>query len=305
MPSLIFHYRGRIWEQGGDNICMKKLLSLLFVCFLAYSAYASPIQKTLKIGESFSITYSGLGDITPLITGNAIVAEYTSFGNSTTVRIYAVAPGYGSYTANTTQKSYIIHVVDVTSIQIPENISLPLGGSYTYSPIITDTEATTTLTWTSSNTSVATVNNGVISAVGIGQSVITCTASNGVSAISVITINPILANRVTLSEHECQLNVGESIKTVFTVYPANVTYNGVKWLSTNENIAQVDDTGNITAIAPGYCSIFCIADDGSRKYDKCLIHVLGTTASRADVNGDGHVSVTDAFSVIDVILNNP
>ena len=54
----------------------------------------------------------------------------------------------------------------VESISIPPTLSLSLGNVYTFSPVINDTEtgASTTLTWNSSNTSVATIdNNGKLS----------------------------------------------------------------------------------------------------------------------------------------------
>lgn len=81
----------------------------------------------------------------------------------------------------------------VESISIPPTLSLSLGNVYTFSPVINETEtgASTTLTWNSSNTSVATIdNNGKLSAIGIGSSTITCTATNGVSAQCELTVNP-------------------------------------------------------------------------------------------------------------------
>jgi len=276
----------------------------LFLCFIAKESFGTIYNKTLQVGSTYTIGSAWSEPDPGYITGNSIAVEFISGGS---VSIKAIAPGYATFQNKWKyQNTYIIHVVDVTDIMIPDNLTLSRGDTYTYSPIITDAEATTTLTWTSSNTSVATVNsNGVVSTIGTGQTVITCKASNGISALSIITVNPVLVCSVGLNVREYQMNVGENVQPTATLLPANASSTSVKWMSTNENIAQVDDTGNITAIAPGYCSIFCIADDGSRKYDKCLVHVLGNTASRADVNGDGQVSVTDAFTVIDAILNNP
>ena len=87
-----------------------------------------------------------------------------------------------------------------------------------------------------------------------------------------------------------------------TVAPENATNKTVKWLSSNENIAQVDDEGNVVAVAPGYCTIYAKADDGSSKFGKCLVRVLGPEVVRGDMNGDGKVTVTDAVQVIDIVL---
>lgn len=275
---------------------MKRIITSLFLNGLLLCGYAQTYH-TLQVGGRTTAAVGYMDYLNP----------HCAFKSAGVNQAYVYGISRGTaFSIDRSLDLHIYKVVDVIDIKIPDNLTLSKGDIYTYSPIITDAEANTTLTWTSSNTSVATVNyNGVVSTVGTGQTVVTCKASNGISALSVITVNPVLISSVRLNEHEYQMNVGENVKPTATLLPANASSTNVKWMSTNENIAQVDDNGNVTAIAPGYCSIFCIADDGSRKYDKCLVHVLGNAALRADVNGDGQVSVTDAFTVIDVILNNP
>ncbi len=297
---------------------MKKYLFLIFVLCASLNVYSAPIiyYHTIKVGETITLKESQTLASNRLYQSDYSVAEVTE----SSIYIYKVKGlKTGTTTLLFTKTDYsngavpvysnlsyvhVITVLDVVDISIPPTVNLTVEGSYAFNPIIKDIGATTTLTWSSSNTAVATVSgNGVVSGVGQGVATITCTASNGVSAQSVVTVSPLLAQSVALSSHEEALNVGDEVKLVPDIMPANATSKAVKWISTNENIAQVDDAGNVTALAPGYCSIFCIADDGSKKYDKCLVHVQGESASRADVNGDGKVSVTDAFSVIDVILN--
>lgn len=241
------------------------------------------------------------------VSGNAVGVYFTRVGTSSTYSVHVVAykEGIGCVSYESGQY-HIFKVSGVSDIKIPESIELVVGDQFTYTPIISDEGTSTAPTWASSNTNVATVDaNGIVTTVGIGKANITCTASNGVSAQSLVTVSPKLAESLTLDIHSQEMTAGGSVQLLPTILPANASSTTVKWMTTNENVAQVDDQGMVTAIGPGYCSIFCIADDGSRKYDKCLVHVLGTAASRADVNGDGQVSVTDAFSVIDVILNNP
>lgn len=275
---------------------MKRIITSLFLNGLLLCGYAQTYH-TLQIGGKTTAAVGYMDYLNP----------HCAFKSAGTNQAYVYGISRGTaFSIDRSLNLHIYKVVDVIDIKIPDNLTLSKGDIYTYTPIITDAEANTTLTWTSSNTSVATVNsNGVVSTVGTGQTVVTCKASNGISALSVITVNPVLVSSVGLNVHEYQMNVGENVQPAASLLPANASSTNVKWMSTNENIAQVDDNGTVTAIAPGYCSIFCIADDGSRKYDKCLVHVLGNAALRADVNGDGQVSVTDAFTVIDVILNNP
>lgn len=288
------------------------LFCLLFSISVVYS-FGDVKYITLKKGDTHTINQFWAGgdnygnyDLT-FITGYAVAVE---FQRSDKVIVHAIAKGKATlqnyWNSGGNPTVYVFDVVDVSDIKLASNIELAIGETFTYSPIVTDAEATPTLTWTSSNTSVATVSaDGEVSAKGTGQTVITCTASNGVSALSVLKVNPVLASRVELNVNEYQINCGESVLLTSTVLPANVTSSNVNYLSTNDNIAQVDENGKVTAISPGYCSIYAKADDGSGKFAKCLIHVKGTAASRGDVNGDGEVTVTDAEAVIDMILSNP
>ncbi len=220
------------------------------------------------------------------------------FDGSYTLYNYT-STGSGNFYGGT---CYVITVVGVKTITIPSNISLTTGDQYQYSPLITDAEAITTLTWSSSNTAVATVgDDGTVSAIGPGNTTITCTAANGVKTQGVVNVAPLLTSKVTLNTKNCEMNVGDVTLLTPTVLPANVTNKQVNWVSGNDNIAQVDDEGNVTAIGPGYCSIYCFADDGSGKHAKCLVHVLGdgtTSTVRGDMNGDGKVTPADAIEVL-------
>lgn len=258
----------------------------------------------MKIGDKITITNtssSGGYGINCDQLGSALMAQALTSLNS---EVVALERGIGmAYTwSGSNYKYYIFKVVDVVSIDIPDNISMSIDENYTYNPIITDAEATTTLTWASSNTDVATVNtSGVVTATGVGKATITCTATNGVSAQSLVTVSSVLANSVTMNLQTCEMNVGENIQLVSTIAPANSTSKEIKWISGNDNIAQVDDEGNITAINPGYCNIYAIAYDGSGKYAKCLVHVLGESSVKGDVNGDGGVTAQDASLILQYV----
>ncbi len=281
----------------------------LFLSLFVSALYVRAITTiTLKVGETYTISgVASASFINFTTSGNAIATEYYSVGNnfSVSVKVTAVAPGYGSVNFAEKNKGYVFHVIGVSDIDIPANLSLTVGDNYTYSPIIKESEATTTFTWVSSDTSVATINsNGSLTAVGTGITTITCKAANGVRAQSVVSVSPKIVQSVSVNHQSSDLSVGDNLQLTSSVLPANATNKNVKWFSSNENVALVDDAGNVTAVGTGYCSIYAKADDGSGKFDRCLIHVDGPIALKGDINGDGKVSVTDAVSVIDMILNN-
>ena len=180
---------------------------------------------------TYSVTALKTG--TYVITGSASSCKsYTSKMESVYWTTYSITERYsGSFTLTVT-------VVDVTNVSLPSTLSVNLGDTYTFSPIITDSRATTSLTWQSSQPNVATVSStGVLSAVGVGTTVITCTAHNGVSALCTVTVNPILAGGVSLNTNSAEMTTGEIIQLSATVSPANTTNPVVSWTSTNNSVA--------------------------------------------------------------------
>lgn len=81
--------------------------------------------------------------------------------------------------------------VPVTSVTLSKSsVSLKVGESATITATISPSNATNKgVTWTSSNTNVATVNNGVISAIASGSAIITATLSNSKTASCSVTVN--------------------------------------------------------------------------------------------------------------------
>lgn len=194
---------------------------------------------------------------------------------SFSTRLHWSPKEYGDYSQGYTTVIYLISVVDVTSISLnEETLSIPLGETHTFSPTINHPNATTTLTWSSSNTSVATIDaNGVLTTTGLGTTTITCIAHNGVSAQCVVTVNPVLVSGITLNETEAELTVGEKLQLEATVMPENVTDKSVTWSSTNEAVAVVSESGLVTAVGSGTCQVKATANDGSDKTASCLVTV--------------------------------
>ena len=190
----------------------------------------------------------------------------------------ATQPGNFTRTIN-------VSVIDVTSISIPNSLSLAIGDSYTFSPQISHPQATTTLIWNSSNTSIATINSeGVLNTLNIGTTTITCTAHNGVTAQCVVTVNPILATGISLSQTEITLEENASTQLTATVSPGNATNKDVIWSSSNEGIAIVSSSGRVTAISEGTCNIIAKTADGSNKSVTCLTRVVKPTVLATSVS---------------------
>ena len=83
----------------------------------------------------------------------------------------------------------------------------------------------------------------------------------------------ILVESVTLNQTELPLTPGETSALTATVAPDNATDRTVTWASSDVNVATVDETGTVTAVAPGTAIITATANDGSGKSASCEVTV--------------------------------
>jgi uncharacterized protein YjdB len=140
------------------------------------------------------------------------------------------------------------------------------------------------VTWTSSNTAVATVTaSGLVKAVGAGAAEITVTTQDGgKTAKCAATVTAIAVTGVTLDRSAIALAVGGNRQLTATVQPSNATYKTVAWQSSNGAIATVSADGLVTGLALGKADITATTQDGN-KTAMCAVSVveavMGTIAA--------------------------
>ena len=79
---------------------------------------------------------------------------------------------------------------------------------------------------------------------------------------------------ITLSESSATLTEGEDLTLTMTTNPENADRNLISWSSSNPSVATVDNTGKVTAIAPGTATITVTATDGSGASASCKVEVV-------------------------------
>ena len=165
----------------------------------------------------------------------------------------------------------------VTSIAIPqaatiekgESITLPVnfgtGNTPAETPEAAESSATaetaadskTEVEWSSSDESVATVDEtGSVTAVAAGEATITATVKDTELSAACTVMVKVTANELTVPDVlEIKLNDTDSgaLNAVYT--PDDATNVSVRYVSDDEAIATVDETGKVTAHAPSECDI--------------------------------------------------
>ncbi len=107
--------------------------------------------------------------------------------------------------------------------------------------------------WTSSNTSVATVENGLVKGISEGNAIITATL-DGLSVTCEVKVN-IPAEEIKLNKTKLNLKKDNSEKLIATVSPSNTTDKTITWTSSNDKIIKVDANGKVMALRAGKATI--------------------------------------------------
>ena len=156
-------------------------------------------------------------------------------------------------------------VVPVTGVALDTAaIELLVEDTHTLTAIITPADATDNyVKWSSSDTKIATVNEGVVTAMAVGTATITATTVDGeFTATCQVTVKPRPVTGVTLDKAEVTLEVKETATLVATIAPANATNKDVIWASDNTAVATVVN-GVVTAVAEGSANITVTTVDGN------------------------------------------
>ena len=129
----------------------------------------------------------------------------------------------------------------------PGSLELEVGQTATITATVNPSNATNkTVSWSSSNPSVATVSGGKVTAVATGSATITATAGGKSATCSVTVKNKVVnVTGITLSQNEVSLKIGETATLTATVSPSDATDKTVTWSSSDAKVATVNG-GKVT-----------------------------------------------------------
>lgn len=210
-------------------------------------------------GETFSLVATVLPkdaeyDGVTWASSNASVASV----NSGTVT--ALKEGTATITASAGGKSATCtvkvstKVVAVTSITLDKtSLSMKVGETATLTATVKPDDATDkTVAWSSSDESVAKVDNGKVAALKSGKATITAKCGDKTAECVVTVTVPV--SSIALDMATLSLSVGESATLSATVKPDDATDKNVNWSSSDESVVKVDN-GKVTALTTGRARI--------------------------------------------------
>lgn len=129
--------------------------------------------------------------------------------------------------------------------------------------------------YVSDNTMVAVADDkGVVTAVGAGTATITAiTADGGFAKSCEVTVTEAEAGETVygLDQHALSLEKGKTGQLAVKDAEGNAPADALKWVSSDETIATVDENGLVTAIAAG--SVDVSVSIGENFFDSCVVEV--------------------------------
>ena len=178
-------------------------------------------------------------------------------------------------------KAYVVHVIQkkvvpktLQSIKfLKENLTLGRGEEFKlgYELYPADLETVPTLKWSSSNSSVASVSNGVIRGVSSGTAIITAEHENVKATITVNVKNSV--SSIKFYRDYATVRTNETIKLDYTFFPFDATNKNVSFSSSNNSVAVVDDDGKVKGLKAGTTVITVESEDG-KQTSSCNVTVL-------------------------------
>jgi uncharacterized protein YjdB len=279
------------------------------------SVSVSPPTPTVQVGQTLTLTATvsvvgGASTNVTWSTSNATIVSVTPAGVIT-----GIAVGNANVTATSVAdptKSATVPVVvnpvtpAVQSVVVtPANPIVVIGNQLQLTVNVTAVGgASTAVTWSTSNSSVATVSPaGQVTGVAQGNATITATSVFDATKSGTVNLTvspPSSVVSVSVSPPTLTIAVGGSGQLTATVTVTGSASQGVVWNSANTAVATVDQAGRVTGVAAGNATIRATAQADATKFAEAVATVTAPSfPSTAEVDA----TINNLFSPTSVDIN--
>src|SRR5437773_3779584 len=218
-----------------------------------------------EIAVSWSATG---GSIDSSSAGKRHYGHYTSATCGTFTVTATSHPGNVSMAASVTGPGCPLPVASVSVT--PATATIGVGQTAQYAAITRDAFGNPlggrTVTWSSSNPGVATVNGaGQATGVAVGAATLTAT-SEGKSGTAAILVTNVPVASVAVSPASASVQVGQTVQLAATPRDANgnpLSGRAVSWASSNTAVATVSGSGLVTGVTAGSATITATSEGKS------------------------------------------
>lgn len=176
----------------------------------------------------------------------------------------------------------------ITHLSVSEELSVDVGKVENITSSISPSNASVkTLSYVSSDPSIATVSNGTVIGISKGTCNITVstTDGSGISKVCKVTVIKPVESVTPASDTAC-VYYGSTYKLQCIVEPPDASDTRLKYSSSNTDIAEIDENGVIAGKIPGICTITATSVADSSKSCSVTCYVTGELVWH-DITFDG------------------
>ena len=250
---------------GSATITAKTVNGKTATCTV--SVYVDPDK--IKLGITSATIINGKtkkldAKIYPTAAENKSITWTSSNTSVAVVSSEGVVTAKGSGTATITAQTYngVTATCKVKVVTKPSDISLNKSSITVYkgktvaltATVLPTTADNKTVTWKSSNRTIATVENGIVTGIKPGTVTVTAKTVNGLTARCTVTVVAV-PTKIKLSSTSATIINGNSKTLKATVYPSAAENKSVTWTSSNTSVASVNSAGVVTAKSSGITTI--------------------------------------------------
>lgn len=201
------------------------------------------------------VSVDGNGTVTGIALGEAVITVAADNGPSAECKVTVA------------EEESDVRSVTVT----PSTGEILIGGTVTLTATVEPSDAEYTLTWSSSDESIATVNNdGTVTGIAKGNVTITADADGVIGECRIAVVNTPVES-ITINQEDFELNELDTRTLTASVLPENADNKTITWTSSDESVAIVNGAGKVTALCAGETVITAKAGNMT---DECRITVL-------------------------------
>ena len=227
-----------------------------------------------------------------------MVCSLAACGSSTTVGP-DLSPSEGQNTSQTSTEK-----TGITGLKLSKSsVTLKVGGTEELSVMTTPADADqSTLVWTVTDPTIAQVENGKITALKNGTTVVTVkTADGAVYQTCTVVVSgeddpaEIKVTGIALNKDHFVIKLGGSAQLSATATPDNATDKTLSYSSSDETIAQIGTDGKITTLKEGVAEIIVTASSGIKK--NCLVIVCKDNQLPAGTSAEVSVKAGESLNL--------
>lgn len=245
----------------------------------------TPDTQNIKVGDKFSLTPV----FTPNNASNKNV-DYQSLDEGVVTvsekgEVTGVGAGDAIIQCQAEDGGFIatcmVHVDNAVEFSLsPATREIAVGRTFKLKKVIKPENAKKTAEWSTSNSSIATVDaSGKVTGKRIGSCTITCTLTRYNQSAKCKVKVARLNSTVNLDKKNIRIGVGQTYRLKKTVWSNNTSLPKVSWKSSNRRVATVNSGGKITGKKVGLVKITVTTNDAIHAKATCKVRVIQRISS--------------------------